>query len=363
MSNIINLAVPSFSARASKMRRLAQGFAAERRGENDVFWLKENAEFLNVAETTSQADAAALKVYEPFYDTLEVRFEFFPQYYRFLLSICLDYEDLRGGGNKGEKIAHWVANKGIAQAELSDLQRLEAVRLTARRGVEATAVSGVTANGLRSRVQDFMCRSTMFSQPNKKIAYELTHAVFYLSDYGRKDPALDAEAITSLEFVGLWAFVEQNADLVAEICVALTFAGQVPPKVWIDWLSQEAAAFGYAPAEQAVATDQYHAFLMCHWALMTTGAAQDFGAMPPAGVTPVFNLAPPAVAPLRELSECLFNLQDARSRDWDRMRPRIWAHLSPVARKVVECAESSSPRFSEFFEGFARVGLLTRALP
>ena len=64
---------------------------------------------------------------------------FFPQYYRFLLGLCLDLEDLGIGGQKGSKLVQWVADQGLARAELSDLQRAEARRLCLRRGIDPVA--------------------------------------------------------------------------------------------------------------------------------------------------------------------------------------------------------------------------------
>lgn len=35
----------------------------------------------------------------------------------------------------------------------------------------------------------------------------------------------------SLNFVGILAYLDQNADLLAEVCIALGYAGQVPSKI------------------------------------------------------------------------------------------------------------------------------------
>lgn len=123
MSNVVQLDVPFRQhSMAARQAAMLDRFAQERRLEGDVFWLKENAEALNILESTGAVlPEGALQVHGAFYDELTRRMGFFPQYYRFFLGICLDLEDLGIGGNKGETLVQWVAHKGLAQAELSDL--------------------------------------------------------------------------------------------------------------------------------------------------------------------------------------------------------------------------------------------------
>ena len=131
MSNVIQLNVPTRAQGAAARRRaLISSFAQHRRFGDDVFWLKENAELLNIMECTGQSlDDAALAPHRGFHDQVEKRLGFFPQYYRFLLSICLDLEDLGLPGTKAEALCHWAAREGLADAELSDLQRAEAAQI------------------------------------------------------------------------------------------------------------------------------------------------------------------------------------------------------------------------------------------
>lgn len=70
--------------RTTKMGALLQSFATQRRSEDDVYWLKENAEALNILECTgTKVSAQELDPYARFYDILPERISFFPQYYRF----------------------------------------------------------------------------------------------------------------------------------------------------------------------------------------------------------------------------------------------------------------------------------------
>lgn len=351
MTNIVQLDVVSRRQSASERHAaLMHSFASYRRFGDDVFWLKENAELLNILECTkAQVDQDALSAYAGFYDKVENRLQFFPQYYRFLLSICLDLEDLGMKGNKGEALVKWVSDQGFANAELSDLQRMEARRLLARRGHDPVC----NDTGLEDRMRSFIARSATFSMPNKKAAYELTHAVFYLSEYGRKDPMLDGETRTSLQFTGLLAFLEQNADLLAEVCIALRYGGFDVPEIWETWLLRHTTLFDVETDLQFTPQDDYHEFLVCNW-MKSTGGHQAFD-KPLQSENMAFFRPEGVAGPLRELSECMFKME-ARTGDWETMRPMVLDHLSEDAQAVLSWAETSCDKFDAFFHGFARTG-------
>ena len=358
MSNVIQLNVPTRAQGAAARRRaLISSFAQHRRFGDDVFWLKENAELLNIMECTGQSlDDAALAPHRGFHDQVEKRLGFFPQYYRFLLSICLDLEDLGLPGTKAEALCHWAAREGLADAELSDLQRAEARRLMLRRGIDPLPDD----TGLTDRLHRFVDRSETFAMPNKKAAYELTHIVFYLSEYGRRDPGLSAAARISLEYAGILAYLEQNADLLAEICVALRFAGAEPSPIWENWLERETHRFAVSHGPQASAADDYHDYFVCNWLMAASG--RDAFVKPAEDDRMAFHRAQPHVGPLREMSECMFRLEDARSDDWEAMRPHVEDALTDIGHDIPTEAQASSARFSDFFAGFARTGLRGVAL-
>lgn len=351
MTNIIPFNTPTRrQAPGQRFSALMHSFAGHRRFGDDVFWLKENAELLNILECSGAGvGQEALAAYGGFYAKVENRLQFFPQYYRFLLSICLDLEDLGMPGTKGEALVRWVADQGFARAELSDLQRMEARRLLLRRNVDPLPDDP----GLEDRVRGFIARSSTFSMPNKKAAYELTHAVFYLSEYGRKDPMLDAETRSSLEFAGLLAFLEQNADLLAEVCIALRYGGFAVPEDWENWLTRHTHRFQVETGENSAGQDDYHEFLVCNWLMAISG--QELFAKNVVAERMAFFRPASGAGPLRELSECMFQLED-RSGDWQSMRPRVLESLSEDAQSLVSRAELSCDRFEAFFQGFARTG-------
>jgi hypothetical protein len=327
--------------------QLLMTFGTYRKPLDDVFWLKENAELLGILAATNEVLAPdALDPFLSFYDQIEERLRFFPQYYRFLLSICLDLEDLGMPGAKGEALCAWVARAGLAEAELSDLQRAEARRLLARRGAARPPSSGA----LGARLQNFVARNATFAMPNKKAAYELTHIVFYLSEYGKTDPNLPQEALLSLEFAGVLAYLDQNFDLLAEVCAALRFAGQTPSDFWEDAVAAAHACI--LPTTENVQQDAYHAYLVTGWAQKISGN-HGFTKSVPDGVVS-FAMPAPYESTLRPMSECLINLGQARSGDWQKMRGHVLPYLGPHSHEVLMQAEASTDKFDAFFEGFAR---------
>jgi len=317
MSNVIALnASTRLAPLDDRVSSLISCFGFHRRKGDDVFWMKENAELLNIMETSGVRPSRW--VFEPltgFYDTLEQKLEFFPQYYRFFLSMCLDLEDLGFEGNKSLRLAEWVIKKGMPQGELSDLQRLEARRLMARRGLDPFP----NDPGLEDRIRAFTRASGFFAIPNKKAAYELTHAVFYLSEYGRKNPNLDKESIESLLNVGILAMLEQNNDLVAEVCIALRFCGETPPSYWENWLRRDRRGY-VVDANAGWSGDDYQSYFMACWSAALTG--EELFKDKYFEGTMAFLRTPPSCVPLRELSHILIELEDDRSIGWEKLQSK-----------------------------------------
>ena len=349
MSNVVSLIPRAQAAIPDRMSRLIEGFATNRRAPDDVFWLKENAELLGILRACStELNAGALAPFQEFYDQVQARMRFFPQYYRFLLSLCLDLEDLGMGRAQGGALCAWVDTEGLAEAELSDLQRAEARRLLARRGIGTGADPALDA-----RLHAFIERNETFAMPNKKAAYELTHIVFYLSEYGQRDPGLSAAALVSLEYTGLLAYLDQNADLLAEVCTAFRFAGATPSALWESFVAQEHKGVHSVADPDASMQDAYHAYLVTGWACHVAGL-RSFDAPVATGA---LRFAPRLQRPqgaLRTLSECMYDLGAQRSRDWHKMRAHVMPRLGNVGQQVMAQAERSSDHFEGFFAGFAR---------
>lgn len=350
MSNIVALNAPPRRQRLSERTDgLLAVFARHRRMKEDVFWLKENAELLNILECSGQSvSSQSLEPHAAFYDTLAERLRFFPQYYRFLLSIGLDLEDLGMSGEVMERACEWVTSSGLPEAELSDLQRAEARRLLDRRGVKSQAAD----LGLDDRLRAFVGRPATFALPNKKAAYELTHIVFYLSEYGRRDPQLDKAALRSLEYAGILAYLDQNLDLLAEICVAMRQAGQVPHHSWEEAIRHCLQGFQVSVCETDTVSDDYHEYLVSTWSMLMMG--RDYSGMAVPHQRCLFHRPQGREGALRAISVALMSLATPRRPEWARMRGTVTDMLSADAMDILETAERSSPQFEAFFEGFAR---------
>lgn len=352
MTNVISLSVPQRrQTLPQRAGTLVDVFANHRRYGEDVFWLKENAELLNILECTGTKVAPLmLEVHQEFYDKLPQKLAFFPQYYRFLLSICLDLEDLGLDGTLGGDLCNWAATNELPAAELSDLQRGEAHRLLSRRGVSMAIEAG-----LDDRLRHFINRSDTFALPNKKAAYELTHIVFYLSEYGRRDPKLDKRAIQSLNFVGILAYLDQNADLLAEVCIALRYAGQVPSEIWEDLIWSTLSNFQAIAHPNADVADGYHEYFVCSW--LAAAAKQDGIGSAVLGERTRFERWDSSTGTLRQMSSCLQKLDDARSSDWSLMRPILEQGIDENGYDILTAVQNSTDEFEAFFEGFSRVNI------
>ncbi len=357
MSNVIQLNLPvSRQPLEQRLAGLIHCFANERRVGEDVFWLKENAELLSILECTELTlNQDALAPMEGFYAQVFDRMAFFPQYYRFLLSLTLDLEDLGMAGNKGAALVDWAADQGLADAELSDLQRAEARRLMMRRNRDPMS----SDIGLDDRLRAFMRRPETFALPNKKAAYELTHIVFYLSEYGRKDPDIDDVAVRSLSYAGTLAYLDQNVDLLAEVCVALRYAGQTPPALWEEWVLREVRGFRLTEGATAQVGDNYHDYFVCNWLLALCG--EDSFQLAPNFCRAQFTReAWPG--PLRAMSETLYGLGPMRNSDWQAMRNQMFEVLDTRGQDILMEAEANCVDFDRFFGFFARGTQILRSV-
>ncbi|UWR61823.1 DUF6902 family protein [Phaeobacter inhibens] len=359
-----------------------ESFACHRRSPQDVYWLKENAELLSLLRVMQQRvgegvgagdfrDEADLSPLRPFYERAARQLRFFPQYYRFILSICLDYEDLIGTGRIGPdtraaELAHWVAHQGLVEAEMSDLQRAEARQLLARRGIAVPVDPG-----LDDRLRRFARRCQTFAIPNRKAAYELTHIVFYLSDYGRRDLGLDGAVQRSLTYAGILACLDQDLDLLSEICIALRYCGVTPPPLWEQALARASEGFVITPDGFHGDMDGYHAYFVTQWwhVLSATPAARngqsgvaepmtELAALPEGAGGALHIAMPASTSLLRPLSAWLLDvggLSRMTARQlWRSAVDDIAAQYgAPTAQQLLDL-QHSSPMFHSFWQIFSR---------
>ena len=74
------------------------------------------------------------------------------------------------------------------------------------------------------------------------------------------------------------------------------------------------------------------------------------GANEPATLS--FHHAPKPISALRGVSESIFQMDNARSADWFKMRGTLTVDLSPQAYRDIQLGEASSDKFDKFFHGF-----------
>lgn len=351
MSNVVSLARLSRNARPSLspggLAPLLAAFAHHRRRQGDAWWLKENAELLGILSALNRRlPELALSVYQPFHEGAAEQMAFHPQYYRLILGVVTALEDLGYPGDLGPRLAEWIVAEGWIDSEVNDLQRAEVRHLLARAGQQ------VTAEGLDARLLAFLSRPATFAIPNPRAAYDMLHVVFYLSDYGRRAITLPEAAVQSLHVLGCLAHLEQNTDLLAEVCIALHYAGQAQPALWRDFLQAEARNFRIEPVACVDSADGYHNYLVNQWLIGTNaGIAFDaaFGAGPMS-----FRHSAPMISPLREWSQALLALGARRSSDWAEMRAACADRLSSGALSVADAGAAAAPEFQRFFAAFAR---------
>lgn len=349
MSNVLALQ-DRFRRRAlvPGAERVLDLFAGHRHAQTDARWLKENAETLRLLVATGYRVPSAVldRAHAATAADLPSRLAFFPQYYRFFLSIALDLAALGLEGIDAPALVDRAMRDGLPEAELSDLQRAEA-RLFAERA----GVAGPDAPGLTDRLMRFAMRPATFALPNKKAAYELTHIVYYLSDYGSRDFDGAAGLRESLEFAGLVAWLEQNTDLLAELCIALRYCGLAPPAAWEDAVAHDLSGFRVAPMDGVAGADDYHAWLMAVWSVSVAGGAP---LARPLQAGALGFVAPHRMSALHEVSAALMQMDDARSPDWGLMRRRLASRLSVPALDLLDRAAATTPAFEPFFARFAR---------
>lgn len=350
MSNVVSLHRPAPVMGAFGLDEVIDLFANRRRARRDAFWLKENAELLQILLATvgpkSQPDLSA---YAGFASSVIEEMRFFPQYYRFYLSMALDLSALGLEEVPVATLADMVAQGGAIGAELSDSHRAEARLLMARAGRPLAQ-----DDGLDARLNAFAAQSSLFSVPNRQLAYALTHCVFHATDYGRQTMARDSERRLALMHAGMNAWLEDNLDLLAEVAIALVQSGEAVPQVWQDAILTAVAEFS---AQQGAGSgpfdDAYHEFLVLNWAAHALGGAA-FAVSLPSGAR-LFHRQKQGETALRDLSLALLDMGNGRSADWAMMRWRLWSKLSAPVRARIEAIETL-PEFDGFFRNFARTG-------
>ena len=332
-----------------------QAFAVKRNNKLSFAYLKENGELLSIAASSGLLlEPAALEHYRVFYDNALPTCQFFPQYFRFILGIVLDLEDLGYQGDTGAKICDFVSQQGYLNYETSDTRRLEILTLLARRRPDGTLGKSYR-NKLIQSIDKFISRPEHFVIFNKPLFYELTHFIFFLTNYGEAPCPLKNSPIEALTNVGILALLDNDVDLLAEICICFKFLGKKPPVFWETYMENSLSDItitfntSFASAMNS-ATDEYHAYFMMNWLLALRKLptfTEKFN-----GRTPNFSLAQKEQAVLPILSNALYDTLIAKTMTKNECA-RTLNGLSPNNIALLNGALASTPQTEKLLSQYS----------
>lgn len=333
-----------------------ESFAVKRNNRLSFAYLKENGELLSIAVSSGLLlEPAALEHYRNFYDNALETCKFFPQFFRFIFRMVMDLEDLGYPGNTGEKICDYVTSQSYLDFETSDTRRMEILILLARRRPDGV-VERKYREQIIENVDKFISNPDHFVKFNKPLFYELTHLIFFLTNYGENKVPLKNSPHECLANVGILALLDNDVDLLAEVCICFKFLGEKPPAFWEqyveDSLGEVTITFDTSVASAMnSATDEYHAYFMVNWLLALRKLptfTERFN-----GRTPYFSLPKkePAVLPI--ISDTLYKTQIAKS-----MTPQecvsSLVNLSTSNKSLLMNALSSTPQTLELLAKYSQ---------
>ena len=247
-----------------------EAFALKRNPAINFPFLKENGELLSISANSGfLVEPRALELYSEFYDNSLKFTQYYPQYYRFSLGIVNDLEALGIQGEKARQIADYVTEENFVMYDTSDSRRLETLTMLECNGGLSQAYKNVLED-ITHNVDGFIKNPHWFTKFNKPHFYDLTHILFFLTDYGRKDLQLKHDVYPCLINMGLLALLDNDADILSEICTCLSYIGADIPDEWDQFLQNRykdiRVSFGETIASALNPTvDEYHIFFVMNW--------------------------------------------------------------------------------------------------
>ena len=213
---------------------------------------------------------SALRHYESFYKRALNICVLYPQYYRFVLRMVIDLEDLGMNGTTSDDICALVIDDGLVDFETSDTRRLESLYLLRQRRNDVLINDRRSA--LLENVDRFINLPKLFGKLNKPLCYDLTHLVFFLTEYGKKPWTLSNSIDACLMNVGVLALLDNDIDLLSEVCICLRFLGKQAPQSFLQVIDTELSKveisyFNEITSVLNSSTDEYHPYLVANWLL------------------------------------------------------------------------------------------------
>jgi len=331
---------------------IVKAFAKLRNEGLNFSFLKENGELLQIAATSGmKMESQSLGLYQDMYGNVLKLCELYPPFYRFFLAITLDLEALGMPGHMGEALTDYVINKNLFDYETSDTRRWEILNLLERTEREPKVRFDTRAE-LEKRAHGFFNTPDQYTKFNRPIFYEFTHIIFFWTNYGKTPFSPTPELLKSLTYIGLLSYLDDDFDLLAEVCMCFKFVGKVAPEPWIcacePGLNTLKIEFHDRKNISAGSiADEYHIYLVLNWFLKQFGK-EAFVEKFERGV-PFFTKKAPTQSALSALSQVLhkMTLLDKRTP----LAPKINSSscLSEIHHKKVGTAIASTPYGEEFF--------------
>ena len=248
----------------------AEAFALKRNPVLSFPFLKENGELLRIAvDSGCILDPRALALYGDFYKSALKLTELYPPYFRFILGMIIDLE--KGGmqGDVSKTLAQHILDEGFVLLDLSDTRKLETLSML-EQVIPLSEPLTEMRYGIIRNVDHLISYPDTYTKLNKPLFYELTHIVFFLTDYGKRSPPLNAELAACLTNMGLLCLLDNDADLLAEICTCLAYIGAPIPEYWDSFLQKnlqevQISYHGTVSSSLNSAVDEYHIYFVLNW--------------------------------------------------------------------------------------------------
>ena len=251
-------------------------FAVTRHGKISFSFLKENGELLGIASSSGLTlPDKALELYEELYEKIDKLCHLYPPFYRFFMAIALDLEDMGMSGEKGAELLDHVVKHDFYAADTSDTRRMEILNLLARRD-RVPNFGSDSQEALFSRVIRFMEQPERYIKFNRPLFYDFTHLIFYVTDYGQTLIEPSDKIFESLNNIGMLAYLDNDIDLLSEVCLCYSFLGSHVPKLWLKTcqIGHENIEISYISPDEvkdAPPADDYHIYFVNSWLMGLTG--------------------------------------------------------------------------------------------
>jgi len=205
-------------------------------------------------------------------------------------------------------------------------------------------------------VDKFISKPDHFVIYNKPLFYELTHFIFFLTNFGENIIPLKSPLIECLTNVGILALLDDDVDLLAETCICFKFLGKKPPAFWEHYveesLSKVTVTFDTSVASAMNnATDEYHAYFMMNWLLALRKLptfTERFN-----GRTPYFSLPQNKPTTLSVLSNKLYKTQIAKTISTQECVESL-VNLSETNRRLLINTLDSTPQTATLLSKYSQ---------